>query len=80
MVYPRSHVTKKVQGEKKMMEIIDRHITQDSSEDPRECWLGIREELMKEGLIEDRDNEVLAKSYFADKMVSPVVTESTIDN
>lgn len=70
MAYPRDHITKKVQDEKKIMEIIDNFCDENPNQlaDPRVCWLDIREKLLEEGLINDsRDNEVLAKSYFTTK-------------
>lgn len=68
MGYPRSYTTKQVQDEKAIMELIDNYCEQnpEALNDPRDCFLAIREKLLQENLYSD-DNAILAKSYFAGK-------------
>lgn len=80
MGYPRDYITKKIQDEKEIMEVIDSFCKENPNQlaDPRNCWLAIREQLLEKGLINDnKDNEVLAKSYFSGKAMgySPQLEE-----
>lgn len=71
MAYPRDYITKKVQEEKQIITIIDKYCNEnpEAIEEPRDCFLAIREILLKEGLYSE-DNAILAKSYFVDKAMS----------
>ena len=69
MSQPRDIITK-VKQEKQVFDIVDEHLTPEAHVNPRATWQQIKNKLLQEDLYQYDDNVTLAKTIFADLLVT----------